>query len=65
MCCLSDPRGIRNLFGFAPRPARPDADAVIIVAGLTGDDPEAGHGRSWQVSARVLCVFEDTSRETS
>ena len=25
-----------------PRPSRPDADAVIIVAGLTGDDPKAG-----------------------
>jgi hypothetical protein len=24
------------------RPTRPDADAVIIVAGLTGDDPKAG-----------------------
>ena len=24
------------------RPSRPDADAVIIVAGLTGDDPKAG-----------------------
>eukprot|EP00490_Sorites_sp_Unknown_P008545 CAMPEP_0114661884 /NCGR_PEP_ID=MMETSP0191-20121206/23571_1 /TAXON_ID=126664 /ORGANISM="Sorites sp." /LENGTH=781 /DNA_ID=CAMNT_0001896107 /DNA_START=83 /DNA_END=2428 /DNA_ORIENTATION=- len=29
-----------KLCGNAPMPSRPDADAVIIVAGLTGDDPE-------------------------
>eukprot|EP00435_Cladocopium_sp_Y103_P047492 s72_g14.t1 len=29
-----------ELCGTAPTPSRPDADAVIIVAGLTGDDPK-------------------------